>query len=207
MQNRKNARGPPVAAPYFGNHNFVPSQATTGTLARLRDLFARQGIPWVAPISQQDQNLLGNAAHIFDLYLDSETYVVDLAADRELGAMAEILGTFERSQNSRPGFAMGRNARAFAEAAERRVNAAVEAEYAAWVEALHAQGVAQRQAAIDEEVLRDANHYVAFVQGVLDSMDDEDEIDEEEFEAAFASDDEGEGDEGEDEGEGETMEE
>jgi len=89
-ENETNAL-PPLDYTDWGDSTFTPSTNTTGALARLRNLFTRQDVSWVAPTSQQDQSLLGNVAHKIDLYLDSKAYVEDLCAERELFAMALIM--------------------------------------------------------------------------------------------------------------------
>ena len=207
---------PPFDYTNWGDPTFILSTNTTGALARLRDLFARQNVPWVAPTSQQDQSKLGNVAHKIDLYFDSKAYVEDLCAERELFAMALIMrkeGGGDGRFGPRSAWAVCRNAVAFREAARRGADAAAEAEVAAWEEVLSGWELERRQGMVDEKVLREVNQYEVFVEGVLDRLDGEDEIDEDEFQAAFASGDEGEGEEGEDEGEdedgyeGEAMEE
>jgi len=135
----------------WGDPNFVPSSSTIGDLARVRALFAREGVPWITPISAHDESMLRHIDYKIDVYLASKAYVADHSDNRELLAIGAIMKKVSKRSGprgpARLHWALCRNAQAFADHANQRYAAAMEAEAASELER-------EREEALDELALR-----------------------------------------------------
>lgn len=170
------------------------------THSRKKSYFNRQQNHVAQQHPAHDESMLRHIGYKIDVYLASKAYVADHSDNRELLAVSAITKKLSKRIGprgpARLHWALCRNAQAFADHANQRYAAAMEAEAAPEFER-------EREEARDEPALRDANEFAATVQDALDRMDFDDGVDEAEFADAFASDDEADEEEGELEAEGE----
>jgi hypothetical protein len=165
--------------------------------ARLQTIFRREGVPWIEPVNQSDKGLLAFVGQQVDVFFGSEEYICDFATGHALVTIGDImmeLSDSEWHKRVQEHYAVRCNAIAFHEDADAKRAAVVREENASMEEfdrKLALEEERQRRAEEDaatmttmlgEVSLRQANH----VEGMLDDIQMEGDVELAEFEAHFA---------------------
>ena len=161
---------------------------------RLKKLFSREGVLFANPINAQDKGMLGQVAHFIDQYFASEEYIRDFGHGHQNVVIGDMMvQTGGSSEKASSHWAVVMNAHAFYKDACVKHDAAQRTQlHAQWEKQRHDalsevkrlefdENAADETALVGETSLRKANQ----VEGMLEDIDMEDELDYAEFEAQF----------------------